>query len=58
VSKTVENMDQVKELVPKNRIITICETAGILGILFGSESSERQSESALDCCKIHAPPVV
>jgi len=58
MSKTVENVDQVKELVPKNRIITICEAAGILGILIGSENSERQSESALDCHKIRAPPVV
>jgi hypothetical protein len=32
VSKTVENVDQVKELALKNS----CEAAGILGILFGS----------------------
>jgi len=58
MSKTVENVGQVKELVPKSRIITICEAAGILGILFGSENSERQSESVLDCRRIRAPPVV
>jgi len=57
MSKTVENVDQVKELVPKNRIITICEAAGILEILFGSGNSERQSESAVECRKICAPPV-
>jgi hypothetical protein len=50
-------VNQVKEFVPKNRIITIIEAAGILGILFGSENSERQLESAFDCHKIHAPPV-
>jgi hypothetical protein len=37
VIKTFENVDQVKELVPKNRIIVICEAAGILGILFVRE---------------------
>jgi hypothetical protein len=57
VSKTVENVNRMKELVPKNRIITIIEVAGILGILLGSENSKRQLESAFDCHKICAPPV-
>lgn len=35
MSKTVENVDQVKELVHKNRIITICEAAAFWEFYLG-----------------------
>jgi hypothetical protein len=35
-SKTDENVDKVKGLFHKNRRITICEVADMLGISFGS----------------------
>jgi hypothetical protein len=38
-SKTDENVDQVKELVYKNRRITIHDIANMLGVSFGSVQS-------------------
>jgi hypothetical protein len=39
MSKTGENVDQVIELVLKNRRVTVVEPANMLGVLFGSVQS-------------------
>jgi hypothetical protein len=38
-SKTDENVDQAKEIVPRNKRITIHEVVNMLGISFGSVQS-------------------
>jgi hypothetical protein len=35
MSKTDQNRAEVKELVPRNRKISVCEVANMLGISFG-----------------------
>jgi hypothetical protein len=35
MSQTSENMDSVRKLVPKRKIMTICEVTDMLGISFG-----------------------
>jgi len=35
MSQTSENVDSVRKLIPKSKIMTICEVTDMLGISFG-----------------------
>jgi hypothetical protein len=51
--KTGESVDQMKEVVLKNRIISIYEVANLLGTSFWSDQSIlRLSACKSDCCLI------
>jgi hypothetical protein len=39
MSKAKENVMQIREVIPQNRCITICDLANEVGILFGFSQS-------------------
>jgi len=46
----------MKELIHKERRITVCDVSNMLGILLGSiHIILKESEHVLDCCKILFP---
>lgn len=46
-SKADENVDYMKEVVLRNRYITVCVAASILRILFGSVENENDLKSGI-----------